>query len=113
MSVPKSNRTSTATVPVTNINTYIRVTGKPPYPLGRALQEWDDLFLEQYQKSDPGEKNPYWVREVRFNTPDGTERVVVNEEIYETALYTRATKRFTDWMRAKKAERDNAKTPSL
>ena len=102
MAVRKTNRTSPAQVPIHNVNTYVRVPGYPPYPLGRALQEWDGITTVQYTKTDPGENNPREVREIRFDTTEGEVAVVVTEQVFEVALYTRASKRFADWMRANK-----------
>lgn len=88
-------------MPVTNINQYIRVPGRKPYPLGRALQEWDGVNATAGRVKDlQGEKDtrPAWW--LHFTTEEGQFRIAVSEQIYEAALYTRATKRFTDWMRA-------------
>ena len=107
MAVPKSNRTSSVTVPINNINTYIRVPGYPPYPLSRALQEWDGVEAEFRVQKDPDGNDTRVVREITFitETKDGGVeyfKVVVNEQIFEVALYTRATKRFADWMKRNK-----------
>lgn len=107
MSVPKSNRTSSVTVPINNINTYVRVPGYPPYPLGRALQEWDGVEAEARWHKDTDGNDSRLVREIVFQTQTAEggvayHKVVVNEQIFEVALYTRATRRFTLWMKANK-----------
>lgn len=97
------SRTTPASIPISNINTYVRVPGYPPYPLGRALQEWDDVDVTIRMHKDPGEvQDARLIREVQFTNAEGTFKVVVNEQVYETALYTRASKRFAEWMRAQR-----------
>lgn len=89
-------------VPVYNINSHVRVPGRGSTPLGKALQEWsDEITISAHMVTDPetpGEKR----REYRIyiTTEEGRSFITVTEQIYEVALYTRATKRFTDWMRA-------------
>jgi hypothetical protein len=84
-------------LPVYNINTYIRVPGHEPYPLGRALQEWDGISVREYRQQADG-TNSEWrtIREVVFGE---LFTIPVNEQVYEMALYTLATRRLADWMR--------------
>lgn len=101
MAVSKATKTSPARVPQSNINAFIRVPGHPPTALGKALQEWDNVQLSTHMISDPetpSEKR----REFRvyFANEEGQSFIPVTEQVYEAGLYTRATKRFTDWMRA-------------
>lgn len=107
MATPKTNRTSPAVVPLNNINAYVRIPGRPPYPLGRALQEWDGIEVESRWHKDPDGNDSRLVREIFFLTESSEggvarHKVVVNEQIFEVALYTRATRRFTEWMKANK-----------
>lgn len=87
-------------MPITNINQYIRVPGRKAYPLGRALQEWDGINASTAMVRDtPADKDERRVYKIHFATEEGQSSLPVSEQIYEVALYTRATKRFTDWMR--------------
>lgn len=88
-------------MPITNINQYVRVPGEKPYPLGRALQEWDGVNLSTgVVRDSPAERDERRVYWVHFTNEQGQSKLPVSEQIYEVALYTRATKRFTDWMKA-------------
>lgn len=107
MAVSKTTKTSPAKVPQSNINAFVRVPGHPPTALGKALQEWDNVTPVTRWVSDPetpSEKRREFTIQFREGDPtfggDRTYEIAVSEQIYEAALYTRATKRFTDWMRA-------------
>jgi hypothetical protein len=96
-------------MPVTNINQYVRVPGRKPYPLGRALQEWDGVnATTSLVRDTPAEQEERRVYQIHFATEEGQSAIPVSEQIYEVALYTRATKRFTEWMRANGKGRPSA-----
>jgi len=79
--------------PQSNINAFIRVPGRQPTKLGVALQEWEGVEARE-------QDGRFFV--VFSGAPGGdypTTQLPVTEQIYEVALYTLATKRFTQWMR--------------
>lgn len=110
MAVKKDTKVTPVIVPITNVNQYIRVPGFPPYPLAKALQEWDDVKLIQRQTADPETRQEYrWVREVVFTNAAGESyKLPISEQLYEVALYTRASVRFANWMKAHQGETINA-----
>lgn len=100
MAVNKNPNVTPVVIPVSNINQYIRVPGHPPTVLGKALQEWDGIWLEVRQKADKETPNEYrTIREIFFPGAEGTTKLAITEKIYEVALYTLATRRLADWMR--------------
>lgn len=106
MAVKKDTKVTPTRVPVSNINQFVRVPGMPPTALAQALQHWDEVWTHEYTVSDPETPGEHrTVREVLFSTEKGQFSIPVSEQLYEVALYTRATKRFGDWMR------DNAGKP--
>lgn len=95
-------------IPVSNINRYIRVPGKEPYPLAQALQQWPNVDLVEYQEhtQERGSEETRTVREVVFHTPEGDFGIPVTEKVYEVGLYHRAARlldlasvRLTEWMK--------------
>lgn len=103
MAVTKANRITPVRVPQHNVNAYIRVPGMPPTPLAKALQEWENVTPTTHRVADPETPNEKRTEyRVYFSTEEGQTYIPVTEHIYEVALYTRATKRFTDYLREAK-----------
>lgn len=101
MAVVKDMKVDPVRVPQHNINAYVRVPGRAATPLSKALQEWDGIDLVKAQVADRGTpRETRTEHRVYFNTEEGQAYIPVTEQIYEVALYTRATKRFTEWMKA-------------
>lgn len=103
MAVAKNPKITAVQVPIHNINQFIRVPGMPPTPLAQAMQTWDKVEFQTSTESEPETPNEkrtcYWAY---FGTGEGIFRLPLTEQLYEVGLYTRATKRFGDWMRDNK-----------
>ena len=109
MAVQKNPKVTPTRIPVSNINQFIRVPGNPPTALAQALQNWENVFTNEYTVSDPETPQEYrQVREVVFTTDEGTFSIPVTEQIYEVALYTRASVRFAGWMKEHRGDTINA-----
>lgn len=109
MAVNKNPKISPVRVPVSNINQFIRVPGYPPTALAQALQNWGGVSTHEYRVSDKETPQEFrTVREILFTTDQGEFSIPVTEQVYEVALYTRASFRFANWMRAHRGETINA-----
>jgi hypothetical protein len=88
-------------VPIFNINAYVRVPGMPPTPLSKALQEWPRESMRPvfWKHQDSGDEETRTVRGILVQSEEGEFKLIVNERVYETALYTLAVRRFGDWLR--------------
>lgn len=80
---------------ITNMAQFIRVPGGPRATLSDALQNWDGLNVA---KSQPEGGEPTY--ELVIRNDSGQYKLAISEQIYEVALYTFATRRFTEWMKA-------------
>lgn len=101
MAVKKDTKVTPVRVPIHNINSFVRIPGRPATTLAEILQTWDGVNPSAPIIADP-ETPMEKRREYRIYMANelGQSFIPVTEQVYEVALYTRATKRFTDWMKA-------------